>query len=249
MTTSSKPTSAAPVVRLPARLRALLPDLDGARCLADIACDHGRLAAAAVLGGHAGRAVGVDIAAGPLAGAAALVANLDVADRVSLRRGDGLAALRDGEADVAVIAGVGGRLVAAMLRAAGPSVRDVARLVLSPHGDEAEVRIALAELGWAVRHERLVAERGRIYVQLVAEPAGGRPLPLDDSARWLGRLPHDADPALFRRWRQAAAERVGRERTALFAAGDDPARLALLGRQSRVLAAQQSHPDPFTPGV
>lgn len=174
MTTSSdEPAEVRRVGRVrrpPARLRALLPELEGARCVADIACDHALLAVEAVRSGVAPRAVAIDIAEAPLAAGRHNVEAAGLEDRIPLRLGDGFVALAPDEADVAVVAGVGGRTIAAMLRAVDPARCGLHRLVLSPHGNKDEVLAALAECGWGVRRAYRVRDRGRGYDVLVAEP-------------------------------------------------------------------------------
>jgi tRNA (adenine22-N1)-methyltransferase len=212
--------------RLPLRLQALLDALEHADCLADVACDHAWFAIAAVQSGRAERAVAIDVAAGPLAAADRHVAAAGLGARVATRRGDGLLPLAAGEADVVAAAGIGGRLLAAMLTAAGPDLRGARRLLLSPHGDEVEVRRALALAGWGTRREWLVQERGRRYVQLDVDAEAPAFDPADEAGLFVGYLGRDAEPAAFAAWREANRARLLREVAALERAGDEPARLA-----------------------
>ncbi|MCB9740726.1 MAG: SAM-dependent methyltransferase [Deltaproteobacteria bacterium] len=168
---SDEPADVRRVRRPPARLRALLPELEGARCVADIACDHALLAVEVVRTGVAPRAIAIDIAEGPLAAGRRNVVAAGLSDRIELRRGDGFAALNVDEADVAVVAGVGGRSIAAMLRAVDPRSRGLRRLVLSPHGKKDEVLAALEACRWQPLRSYAVPDRGREYVVLVAVPA------------------------------------------------------------------------------
>lgn len=176
MTTSSdEPAEVRRVRRPPARLRALLPELEGARCVADIACDHALLAVEVVRAGVAPQAVAIDIAEGPLAAGRRNVEAAALGDQIVLRRGDGFAALEVDEADVAVVAGVGGRSIAAMLRAVDPSSRGLQRLVLSPHGNKDEMLAALATCSWQPIRTYTVRDRGRAYEVVVAAPGAATP--------------------------------------------------------------------------
>ncbi len=199
-----------------ARLAALLAAVPACRCLADIACDHALLAEAAVASGRCARAIAIDVAAGPLVAAAArLGAEGQVA--VELRRGDGFA-LAPGEADCAVVAGIGGTLLAALLRRDRPATLGLQRLVLSPHGDEDEVRVALAATGWLPVRETLLREQRRFYVILEAVPADdAAPRTLTPTQATIGRLARDAEPALLRAFATWRCARLRRELAGLHA--------------------------------
>ena len=97
-----------------------------------------------------------------------------------LRVGDGLAALAPGEAQVAILAGLGQGTMLRILReglTVGGADRLGApgRLVLCPNGIESELRPALRDLSWQVVDECLVREATRFYEVIAAEPerAGG----------------------------------------------------------------------------
>ncbi|MBP5294555.1 MAG: tRNA (adenine(22)-N(1))-methyltransferase TrmK, partial [Lachnospiraceae bacterium] len=84
-------------------------------------------------------------------------------DRIDCRLGDGLSVLAPGEAEVIVIAGMGGMLMARILREF-PEVTDSARhLVLSPHRDAFELRKYLWEQGFDIEDEAMVREDGKYY--------------------------------------------------------------------------------------
>ena len=94
---------------------------------------------------------------------------------VATRMGDGLAALRHGEVETAVIAGLGGRSVLKIL----DSSRWLPRwLVLQPMQDADMVEAWIATRGWPVVAADAV-ERGRRYlawrVEVPASPAAARP--------------------------------------------------------------------------
>jgi tRNA (adenine22-N1)-methyltransferase len=152
--------------RLAAIAELVLPGLP----FADIGTDHGRLPTALVLTGLVPWAVACDRAAPPLARARATIERARVADRVQVRLAEGLAALAPGEVATAVIAGMGGPTVSAMLAASGAQVREMQRLVLQPNFGHERLRRGLAGLGLKLVDERLVVERGRFYAILVTEP-------------------------------------------------------------------------------
>ncbi|MCH5161100.1 MAG: SAM-dependent methyltransferase [Clostridiales bacterium] len=69
------------------------------------------------------------------------------------------------DCDEAVIAGMGGVLIAEILKKAKPLPNT---LVLCPHRNSEEVRTALTELGYCIERDMIVKERGKFYFVLRA---------------------------------------------------------------------------------
>ena len=137
--------------------------------VADIGTDHGQLLAILLERGVP-FAIGGDVHARPLAGAAETLARFLAAGRCDLRLGDGLDVVAPGEVDTVSIAGVGGGTVAAILdRGAAVLSGGVQRLVLQPFGRAERARRALRRLGYAVVGERCAVRRGRLMVTIVAD--------------------------------------------------------------------------------
>ena len=211
------------------RLRAIAdlvpPDC---RCLADIGTDHGYVPAALLLAGRVGRAVAADVGALPLDHARRTAARCGVEDRMDLRLGDGLSVLSPGEADVIVIAGMGGDTIAGIL-AAAPWSRDGPLLLLQPMSRACELRRWLPEQGYAVRAETLVQDKGVLYPILSA--AGGTMAPAYEAQAWGGLL-LEGDPL----WGRYLSDRILRLRRA--AAGLERARdPALAVKRTALLSA------------
>ena len=211
------------------RLRAIAdlvpPDC---RCLADIGTDHGYVPAALLLAGRVGRAVAADVGALPLDHARRTAARCGVEDRMDLRLGDGLSVLSPGEADVIVIAGMGGDTIAGIL-AAAPWSRDGPLLLLQPMSRVCELRRWLPEQGYAVRAETLVQDKGVLYPILSA--AGGTMAPASEAQAWGGFL-LESDPL----WGRYLSDRILRLRRA--AAGLERARdPALAVKRTALLSA------------
>jgi tRNA (adenine22-N1)-methyltransferase len=149
--------------RLPARLQAALDLLPPVTGLADVGCDHARLAFAAVAQGRAERAIGVDVSRLALARARRWVSQLGLHDRVELREGDGCDALRPGEVQAVVIAGVGGRNLLAMVERRDPRALGCRWLVTQPNRDEGAVRRELGARGWGLVAEALPSTPARVF--------------------------------------------------------------------------------------
>jgi len=140
--------------------------------VADIGCGDGRLAAylATVRGC---RVIATEAS---LAGYGLASERLrPLSGRVEVRFGRGLAPLRPGEAEVIIIAGMGGITMAGILEARPQGLRPRC-FVLQPVARTAYLRRWLCRAGWALLDEDLVEDGRRIYEIVVTAPgAGGVP--------------------------------------------------------------------------
>lgn len=197
------------------RLRAIA-DLvpDSCRRLADIGTDHGYIPAALLLEGRLDAAIAADIGREPLERARRTAGQYGLEGRMALRLGDGLGVLAPGEADVVVIAGMGGDTTVSILSAA-PWVRAGPLLLLQPMSKAEVLRRYLPENGFAVEREVLAAERGVLYPILSVR--GGEMPPCTEAQAWGGFLLED-DPL----WGRYLDEHILRLRKA--AAGLERAR-------------------------
>ena len=168
-------------LKLSERLRALAELVPAGSVLADIGTDHAWVPAELLLKGRISRAVAMDIGEGPLARAEAHIAELGLTEQVSLRLSDGFAALKPGEADCVLIAGMGGELMQGILTRGlgadgrpGPAFRSgVKRYLFSPHTEWEAFRGYLSAQGFRLTDERMLKEDGKYYLILVCENGDG----------------------------------------------------------------------------
>lgn len=155
---------------MPPRLKTLAALVPPRRVVADIGTDHALLPIYLVASGRIPRAIAGDVSPGSCAKARRAVAAAGLSAAIDVRLGPGLTVLAPGEADVLVIAGLGGLTIAEIL-ADGKEVATAAELVLlQPMRDPAELRRRLAALGFRLEYEALVREGKRFYVLMVAVP-------------------------------------------------------------------------------
>ncbi|WP_241154441.1 tRNA (adenine(22)-N(1))-methyltransferase [Staphylospora marina] len=146
---------------------------EGAR-LADIGADHAFLPIHLTLTGRIRFAVVGEVNRGPWSNALRRVQEAGLRSRIDVRLGDGLSVLRPGEADVVVIAGMGGTLMANLLEAGKDKLDGVRRLVLQPNIGGRRVREWLLEGGFTITAESLVEDAGILYEVIAAEPGDPR---------------------------------------------------------------------------
>jgi tRNA (adenine22-N1)-methyltransferase len=192
-----------------ATVAALVPP--GVR-VADVGTGHGRLPRRLLDSGRTPHCVATERTPRLLRGVRGYPSGHPLADRLELRAGDGLAALRNEDrVEVVVIAGLGGSSILGILERSPLPCTGFSRLVLQPQTEQAELRRRLIEGGWAVVAERLAFERRRFYLVLAAEPQAGAPLPSwpgldsDDLLAAGPCLLRDRDPLLAPYWQRQAA--------------------------------------------
>lgn len=154
-------------IRLRPRLARALDLLQDCGTLADVGCDHGRLGLAALVEGKVSRAVAADISAASLQKARALFERFGLAAEFVQTNGlAGLDASDWGRYCVAIL-GMGGELIAGILKKGEAAARGAERLILQPMGGERELRSFLYAGGYAIPDEDVVFDAGRYY-QLIA---------------------------------------------------------------------------------
>lgn len=206
-------------------IAALAPE--GCPCLADIGTDHGYIPVSLLLEGRVKRAVASDIGAMPLDRARVTAERYGVTGGLDFRLGDGLSVLRPGEAEVIVIAGMGGDAITEIL-AAAPWSRAGPLLLLQPMSKAEVLRAFLPEHGYAVLHEELVQDRGVLYPILAVR---GGEMPLASDAQAWGGLRLEGDP-LRGRYLEDRILRLRRAAAGLAKARDP----AAAGKRERLLA-------------
>ncbi len=152
------------MIKLDKRLSCLLQEIDG-DVLADIGCDHGKLSVSAVLSGKAKSVIAVDISKESLGKTIKLASEYGVGEKISCRVGDGFSPISE-DVDTAVIAGVGGYEIAAILDGQTYSAK---RLVLCPHQNPSEARKALDKHGYTAVKDYIIDCSGKFYPIIVAD--------------------------------------------------------------------------------
>ncbi|MBT9173381.1 MAG: tRNA (adenine(22)-N(1))-methyltransferase [Syntrophomonadaceae bacterium] len=158
-------------MKLTPRLAALAELVPAGSVVADIGTDHAYLPVYLVQERSCRRVVASDISPGPLAQARETVTAFNCLHKIDLRLGEGLQVLHaDDGIDTVVIAGLGGRKIAALLDEGRDKLQWVSRLLLQPAQDAAALRLYLAGHGFALLQEALVLEGRRLYEIILAGP-------------------------------------------------------------------------------
>lgn len=151
------------MVKISNRLMTVASLISEGNVLADVGTDHGYVPIYLMEQGKIPRAIAMDINAGPLERAKEHIAGCGMGDYIETRLSDGLEALRAGEAESILIAGMGGGLVIHILEAGEAVARSVKELVLQPQSELERVRIFLEKNGYVTDAEDMVLEDGKFY--------------------------------------------------------------------------------------
>ncbi len=137
--------------------------------IADIGTDHGYVPIYLYQKGRIKKAYACDVRKGPLEKCRKNIALYGAEDVIETRLGSGLTPLKAGEAETAIMAGMGGMLIIHILQDSPEVAASLAELVLSPQRDFAEVRKYLHEIGFAIKEEHTIKEDRKPYVLMRCE--------------------------------------------------------------------------------
>ena len=139
-------------------------------CVADVGTDHAFVPIRLLELHAASRAIAMDVREGPLERAREHIASCGMEGRIETRLSDGLSALKPGEAETVIIAGMGGELMLRILRESGDAFGSVRHFILSPQSETALFRHGLEKLGLSIADEVMVKDGGKYYVVMTALP-------------------------------------------------------------------------------
>jgi len=164
-------------------------------CTADIGTDHAYIPISLVKEGIAECAIASDIKKGPLLRAKANIQRCGLSDKIEMRLGAGLSTLKQNEAEVIIIAGMGGILISEILEKSKDVAKGAKLLILQPMTAVLELREYLVENGYFVESEYLEAEEEKIYNIIAAKPNGRCEYSLKEL--YLGKDLEKTSPELF----------------------------------------------------
>lgn len=136
--------------------------------LADIGTDHAYIPIYLVENQRVPHAIAMDVNKGPLNRAKENIELHGLQEYIETRLSDGAAALRNGEVDSVVIAGMGGGLVIKILTEGSEILESVKELILQPQSELAFVRRFLQKNQFAVIEENMVLDEGKYYTMMKA---------------------------------------------------------------------------------
>lgn len=158
------------MVKLSKRLKQIADFVPLGTIVADIGTDHALLPSYLVQERIVPSAIAVDVSEGPLEVARKQVHSLLLADKISVRLGDGLAAITPGEVQTVVIAGMGGATIKKILTQSPQVVASLQRMILQPNIAAEFIRTWALYSNWKIVDEEIIYEDERFYEIIVLEP-------------------------------------------------------------------------------
>lgn len=150
-------------MQLSKRMKAIADLIPSCDTLADVGTDHGYIPIYVIQNQLAKKAIAMDVNQGPILRAKDHIKEYGLEAYIDTRLSDGVTALLPGEAEVVVIAGMGGSLMQKILET-GKSVFDtIPYVILQPQSEIDKFRYYLAEHGWVIEKEDMVCEDGKFY--------------------------------------------------------------------------------------
>ena len=136
--------------------------------LADVGTDHGYVPIWLVRQGRIPSAIAMDVREGPLERAREHIRAAQLTGYIEARLSDGLSALAPGEADCVLLAGMGGPLMARILKEAEEKWDSIGVYVFQPQSDLGQFRRFLDAAGFRMTAEDMVEEDGKYYPMMKA---------------------------------------------------------------------------------
>lgn len=156
-------------MHLSKRLQAVADMVPEKSRAADIGCDHAYVSLYLVQNHIAEKVIAMDVNKGPLQKAKENVEKYGCSDVIDLRLSDGAEKLEPGEADVLLIAGMGGGLVQKILSERMEVVKECKALILQPQSEIANVRKYVTGIGFQIVEEKILIDEGKFYMMFRAE--------------------------------------------------------------------------------
>ncbi len=195
-------------MKLSDRLELVISFVEPGGTAADVGTDHGYVPIELAGRGIVSKAVAMDVREGPLSRAREHIRERGLSDRIETRLSDGVAALRAGEADTVIAAGMGGELIIHILSEGKHLWQSVKHWILSPQSEQARVREWLGANGFRIRRESMICEDGKYYVVMDAVRGAMEGLTAAET-EYGPCLLRDRDPVL-RGWLQREEQVTGR---------------------------------------
>ena len=154
------------MINLSERLLAIAQEVGKGETVADIGTDHGFLPLYLWEKGISPKVIMTDISQGSLAKARENCSRWYPDTKFDLRLGDGIGPIDRGEADTAVIAGMGGILITEILKKDLDKAKELKKLILQPRNNIGILRHWLYNSGFSIINEKLVRE-GRFICEII----------------------------------------------------------------------------------
>ncbi|WP_204598429.1 tRNA (adenine(22)-N(1))-methyltransferase [Clostridium pascui] len=153
-------------MELSLRLRTICNMIDSCKTIADIGTDHGYIPIYLIKNKICDFAIACDINKGPLEKAKENIKLENLEDNISLRLGSGFDVITPGEANMAIIAGMGGHLIKDLIESGMEVFKSLDYLILQPVQNPDVLRKYIYDNGFEVIKEELCIDE-KIFYEII----------------------------------------------------------------------------------
>ncbi len=157
-------------MQLSKRLHAVASLVTPGYRVADIGCDHAYTSIYLAENRMAKHIIAMDVNQGPIDRARENIVRYGFTDQIETRKSNGLEKLKPGEADILLIAGMGGALTKQILEEGLELFMQAREIILQPQSEINKVREMLTEHHFLIIEENMLMEDGKYYTMMKAVP-------------------------------------------------------------------------------
>ena len=150
-------------MELSKRLQAVADLVSDGLVVADVGTDHGYIPIYLIETKKSPKAFAMDVNKGPLLRAKEHIAEHGLTSSIETRLSDGVRALKKGECECVVVAGMGGALTIKIMEEGKDIFRDLKEFVLQPQSELQKVRAYLYQNAYSIVEENMVLDDGKFY--------------------------------------------------------------------------------------
>ncbi|MCB2359787.1 tRNA (adenine(22)-N(1))-methyltransferase [Clostridium estertheticum] len=166
-------------MELSIRLKCIVSMIEKCDSVIDVGTDHGYVPIYLVQKGITKKAIASDINRGPVEKAKKNITRNNAANEISCRLGSGLSTVKEGEVQVAIIAGMGGNLIRDILETDLGIVKKLKYMVLQPVQNAEVLREYLYKTGYEFIDEEICYDDGKFY-EIIKVRYDSKPKVLDN---------------------------------------------------------------------
>ncbi len=187
-------------VVLKGRLKLIYDMIPPCDILSDIGTDHALIPAYALLNDRCKKAVACDVKPGPLERAERTRRKYLLENSMELRMGSGLQPISEQEADVIVLAGMGGILITELILESINIAETANYILIQPMTHQELIRPFLWENGFEIVNEALTHEGNKLYQVILARYTGIRKVNTERIRELIGDILIKKNDPLLKDW-------------------------------------------------
>lgn len=155
------------------RLRTITDYISDGSNIIDVGCDHALLCIYLVKNKKNIKCIASDINEGPLEQAKNNIEKYNESKSIKIKLGNGIDTIED-FIDTVIISGMGGKTIVDILLDGKDKLLNVKKIILSPNNEFYLVRKSILRLGYKIKKEQIVLDKGKYYPIIVLEKGNKR---------------------------------------------------------------------------